>query len=245
MFEKRIDTIEEFSSNVRTLAKVISYGYFIIFVIFPLFVVAIIIININFVWVYFALFFSYQGFVVLMNYRVMKAKFNFWVDIEIYEPLENIIIWIYFGGIISAVLSWLSQLILLDYSLSESWAYYVVPIAVFTLIFPILYFGLKYKKKKFKGERRRYVRGKKKDIENIVSKALDSLNLKYNSVTEGSKWTMLIPSFHIEGYGISVKFYKIKYNEVAIAIKVEDPVDHKEARKIEKGIDTFLNIMSG
>ena len=245
MFKKRIDTIEEFSSNVRMLAKISSYGYFIIFVIWPLFVATTLLIDDIFIWMHIALILGFSGFVLLLDKRIMKAKFNFWVDIEIYDPLENIVLWIDLGAIISVVLFWLSLPILLDYPFLEDWERFAVAFAVLVSFLPFIYFVIKHKKRKFKGERRRYVKGKRKEIEKTVIKALDSLNIKYNSVTEGSKWTKLIPSFHIEGYGISVKIYQIKYNEIAIAIKVEDPGDHPEARKIEKGIDTFLNIMSG
>ena len=228
-----------FALKMRSFGSVAGWGMFIMFVLLPLFFVADIYLSNFFLSIYMVAFIAFIIIMFLWERLIKVSRFNFWLDADVFTPILSTIFPMLSGCIIAAFLIWWWFFIETGVFLLDI-VYFICLTAGFL---PLYYFLLRYRKRKFKGERYKYARGKSEDIEEVVRKALDSFNFKYTRVMEGSKWTMLVPSYRIEGSEISVKVRKAGRREVIIAMKVQSLSDVPKAREIEKSIDSLIDIV--
>lgn len=228
-----------FASKIRLSSLVFGWGMFTIFVLRPFFYIATLYFSNIFILLipYVALF---AFFIIILRWTnsIMKSRFNFWMDVEVLDPLLNVFFPMISGWLISAFLYWWFLMIIGFFSLKM-----VFTICILAAFFSLYYFVLRYIKRRYKGERYRYIRGKSEEIEETVKRALDSLNFKYMRVIEGSRWTMLIPSYQIEDSEISVKVRKWGRRVVIIVTKVQSTSDIPKVRQIEKSIDSLMDII--
>ena len=231
------DDASIFASKTRSFALVAGWGAFTILILLPLFRAMDIYISNIFFWIYLAVLIIFVLIMILWGYLIMRSRFGFWFDEEVFNPLWNAIFPALSGFIISGFLNWWFFMVCKLFIVETVFSIWI-PVALLIYFF----FLLRYRKWKIKGERHKYARGKSEDIEEVVRKTLDSLNLKYSRVVEGSKWTMLVPSYRIEGSEISVKVRQARRREAVIVIKALSTSEIPRAREIEKTIDSLINI---
>jgi hypothetical protein len=237
MFKKEINTVDEFAEQVSLLGKILSYGYFIIFISFPIFVAFSLEIHGDLIFGYLPLIMGFAGFIGIFNYKIMKSKSKLWFEIEIMDPLFKSFYFIISGGIIASFLFVIVYYFLIGPDVLNEWPNFIIPVVSFILMIPIFYYMSQFRKKKFGGERIKHFRGKKIEIDEHVQKALDSLSIKYESLKKGSKWTAVIPFYKVLGYDIEVKIRQINYRDTQVAIKIQNPQYISKAKEIERAID--------
>ena len=168
----------------------------------------------------------------------MKSKSDFWIDAEMSESVFNTLFPMFSGYVLAGILFCWLYFITFGFLLFP-----IITIIFFTVApIPLFYYLLRYFEQRSKGMRYKSARGKIEDIEKIVRKALDSLNLKYSRIIEGSRWTMLITSYQLEDLGISIELKKVSKIRVFIATKVQSDSDIPKTREIEKTIDSLISI---
>jgi hypothetical protein len=174
----------------------------------------------------------------------MKSKFIFWYEVELLDPIFKSAYFMILGGIITILFLNLVYYLLLGSYILNDWPVFLIPIVMFISQIPIFYFASQFRKKKFGGEILKHFRGKKPEIDEYVRKALDSLNLKYETESMGSKWTAIIPYYKVHGYDIMVKVTQAYYRDVVVATKTQNPEDIPKAKEIERAIDSHLSTLS-
>lgn len=223
--------------KIQSFGLIAGWVLFTMFAVFPLFFVATIYFSDIFFSIYILIFIVFVLIMGLWKRFIMSSRFDFWIDVEVLDPFENAIFPTLCGCVMMIFLFWWFFMISGNFILE---LVYFICIAIVFL--PIYYFLLRYRKQKSKGERLKYVRGKTEEVEKVVGKALDSLNLKYTRVKEGSMWTMLILSYKIKDSEISIRVQKLGRKEAIITIKVHSDSNIPKTREIEKTIGSLINI---
>jgi hypothetical protein len=126
----------------------------------------------------------------------------------------------------------------------ENISIYIGTIAIFIIQVPIFQWLSRYRQKKFGGEILKYFHGKKQEIDGPVKKALDSLSLDYETLKEGSKWSVIIPYYKILKYDILVKVKSVKSKETYIALRIQNPKDIEKAKEIQQAIDSHIEMLA-
>jgi hypothetical protein len=175
---------------------------------------------------------------ILLMISIDKLRDKFWIHIAVLDYFWDTIFPSISGILIMGFLFWWFFKLLGE---GTSKFLYIHSFLWLT-IFLFYYFFMRYWSRKSKGERFKCFRGEIEDIDEIVRKALDSLNLKYSRVIEDSKWIKLTPSYLIEGSDISVKVWKVGKRKVRISTKAQSTSDIQKAREIEKSIDSLMDI---
>jgi hypothetical protein len=243
MFEREINSAEDFEDQIKQWAFYKGFGYFVIIASFPLIIIVSMIIDGFFsIWLFPAVFLLFGGLEILIHRKVMKSKFKFWMRIEVYEPLFNVFIMILIGGIIGSILLFFVLYLIFSDPVVSSWPRYFVGTLVLLLTIPVMYWVRRYRGKKFKGERIKYFHGNKPEIDELVKKALENMRLEYEVVEEGSKWSGLVPVYRIKGLDIDVKVRQFRIKEVMVATRINKQEDLPKAMEIERAIDSHLGI---
>jgi len=228
-----------YALKIRLSGLVSGWGLFTLFILFPLIIAAAFYFsNIFFFLIYAIILFVFLMIMVTWKIIIMKSRPDFWLDAEILESVFDTLYPLFSGYVLTGFLfCWLYFI---------AFGFLLFPMITFIFLtmapIPLFYYLLRYFEQRSKGMRYKSARGKIEDIEEIVRKALDSLNLKYSRTIEGSRWTMLITSYQLEDLGISVELKKVSEIRVFIATKVQSDLDVPKAREIEKTIDSLISI---
>ena len=240
--------MNEFTSRFKLLATITSLGLFILLILAPLFCAAYIIIDDIYLWIWIIIFIVLYAVVAILEHLTMRNKFSFWMDAAVFHPRFKVICIVLTGLLIACVLWWWFMYIFFQskfgVNISYMWPIFVLLISLLVGLIIFLHHTAKKAKKDDKGKRLRFVRGKREEVSDVVSKTLDALRLKYILTTKGSKWTMQMQYYQIEGHKISISMNQSKVKEVRISIKSDMPDEIAKANEIEKGLDQFLNIVN-
>lgn len=243
MFEREINSAEDFEDQIKLWASIKGFGFFILMASFPLAaIIAMRVDNFFSIWLFPAVLLLFMGLDVLIHRKIMRSKFRFWIRIDAYEPLLNVYLMIILGAIVALILFDFMMYLLLGPYIFSRWPIYFVGPVVYLLSIPFMYLARRYRRKKFKGERIKYFHGNKPEIEEHVKKALENMKLQYEVVKEGSKWTRIVPVYKIQGFDLIVKVDQFKIKEVLVATKVQNQNDLSKAKEIERAIDSHLSV---
>jgi hypothetical protein len=244
MYEE--EDAEAFLTKLRLVTFAIGWGNFAFFITIPVVFLGMIPFGADILLIWAILLFVFTGIVLVWEAKVKKSRFGFWIDSnKLFASYFKTMYPIMLGAIASAAMLWMLVPMVTHSSIldSENLIFNVMFIQ-FIVIFIILHFVSRYRLKKERGKRLRYVRGKKEDVEDIVRRSLDSQGIQYRKDVEGSKWTLLLPTYRIEGTGISIQPVQAGMKVVSLIMKVPNPEDFQTSREIERVIDSFLRTAS-
>jgi hypothetical protein len=232
------NNVSIFALKIRSHNLFLGWGLFTLFVLLPIFLVAGLYFSIIFLSFIIIALIVFMVTWILLMISIDKLRDKFWIHIEALDYFWDTMFPAISGFLIMGFLFWWFFK-LLGEDTSE-FLYFHSFLWLTSLLF--YYFLMRYFNSRNKGERFKCFRGKIEDIDEIVRKALDSLNFKYSRVVEGSKWIKLTPSYLIEGSDISVKVWKVSKRKVRISTNTQSDSDVPKAREIEKSIDSLIDV---
>lgn len=250
------DSLSNYLAKEKLNNEVIGWALFTTFAIMPVFVLASMIIDLTFMWVFILAFFCVMGMIPSLEWKARRFRLGFWIDTGVVKRLKSRSFVIYMfisgaivGGSLTMIFFWMlmSRRFGMDF-----WEYLEMGIEAFVLLIefaiflPVLHLINRHLVKKHKLEmaRTKYVHGNKAKMERIVEKAITDLRLGFSEGQEGSRWWGLVPVLKIDEHEISIHTFPVWPKQSGVTVTARRVEDYEIAERIQKSIDSSLWIIS-
>ncbi len=216
-----------------------AWGFFTLFLAGSFIVIDIVIL---YVWI--SAFLMFSGVIYYMESKDGKYKFKFWIEVNAFNgPRTRSIYIVISGATLSGVLLLIMTPAFFDSNdLRTSQMYFLSMVLVCLLCLPLTYFISRFRVKTDEGKKTKHFRGQVKDAEKGLVSSLRSLGVPFQKIDKGQKWTLKMPRFEIEEYGITIWVYRLGIRNVVVTIQSSNPVAASKIGEIERGIDSVLGV---